>query len=194
MPSGMLGQATGIRAWAIALVALGLSPAAGAEPLSAGTEGRLAAPPERVEAVLLDLEGFGGWFPNLAEWRVLSRTADEVRVYGRQRFPWPASDRDYVARYRWWRSDGSFHLEAVGVETSDPPVPEDVVRLHDFRSEWRVWPDGAGGTRASYTAEGQVEGAVLRWLAGVAWRREARRVLDGLTGELARGDSGASPD
>lgn len=183
----MTGQRLVFHAWALGLAAvLWCVPlrAAAEAPLQAEAERVLAAPPERVRAALLDLEGFGRWFPTVVEWRILSRGEREARVYGRQDFPWPAGDRDYVARYRWWSEGDAFRLEAVGESASAPPVPEGVIRIERFRSEWRLAPDPSGGTRTRYLAEGPVEGRLARWLAGIAWQHETRRVLDGLEREL----------
>jgi hypothetical protein len=170
----------------VALLALA-SPAVGEEAsLRTEAEELLVVPLEEVRAVLLDLDGFGRWFPTLVEWRVLSRGESEARIYGRQGFPWPADDRDYVARYRWWTEGEVFRLEAVGEIGAEPAAPPGVERLERFRSEWRVAPDPSGGTRTRYVAEGAVEGRLARWLAQIAWRSQTRRVVDALAGELDR--------
>ncbi|MGI9592612.1 MAG: SRPBCC family protein [Myxococcota bacterium] len=191
----------GRSAFRAALLAAGLAlaPALGGaqEPIRAEAEAVLKASPADVRAVLLDLEGFARWFPTLVEWRVLSRGEREARVYGRQDFPWPAEDRDYVARYRWWSEGDVFLLEATGESGAEPAAPPGVVRLERFRSEWRVTPHASGGTLARYTAEGPVSGRLARWLATIAWRRETGRVLEGLARALreagASGGAGRPP-
>ncbi len=177
----------GLRGWALATALVWCSPhPTSAEPLlRAEAEGVLEASPERVRAVLLDLEGFGRWFPTLVDWRLLTRADAAARVYGRQAFPWPVNDRDYVARYRWWSEGEVFVLEAVG-ERGDPPPPEGVTRLERFRSEWRIEPLGSGRTRARYVAEAPVEGRLSRWIANIAWRSQTRRVIDSLAREVER--------
>jgi carbon monoxide dehydrogenase subunit G len=139
-------------------------------PVQVEVTGTLAAEPEAVRAVLLDLEGFARWFPALDEWRL----------------PWPVSDRDYVVRYRWQDSpDGSFRLEAVGRPDAGPAPSGGAVRLQRLRSEWRIGPDAGGGTRASYRYEGE-SGPLPAWVARRAWRSQTRAVLDGLARELER--------
>ena len=155
-------------------------------PVQVEVTGTLAAEPEAVRAVLLDLEGFARWFPALDEWRVLSREPGTALVYGRQALPWPVSDRDYVVRYRWQDSpDGSFRLEAVGRPDAGPAPSGGAVRLQRLRSEWRIGPDAGGGTRASYRYEGE-SGPLPAWVARRAWRSQTRAVLDGLARELER--------
>ena len=148
--------------------------------------GTLAAEPEAVRAVLLDLEGFARWFPALDEWRVLSREPGTALVYGRQALPWPVSDRDYVVRYRWEdRPNGTFRLEAVGRPDEGPAPGPDAVRLQRLRSEWRIGPNVGGGTRASYRYEGE-SGPLPSWVSRLAWRSQTRAVLDGLADEVER--------
>lgn len=170
--------------WVLLLLLLAPGFAAAEPRVAAEAEAELAASPEAVRALLLDLEGFAAWFPTLVEWRVLERGEGQARVYGRQHLPWPVADRDYVARYRWWSEGGVFRLEAVGETGARPPPPEGVVRLERFRSEWRVAAAPGGGARTRYRAEGAVEGRLVRWLTRIAWRGETRRVLDGLAEAL----------
>lgn len=159
-----------------------------ANPLQIEVEvvGLVAAPESEVRAVLLDLEGFGRWFPATAEWRVLGRSADGVvRVYGRQALPWPVSDRDYVVEYRAGEADGGFTLVAVALDTDEPPAPRGVVRVARMRTEWRIRP-GSGGTEVSYRYEGDVGGRIPDWAARAGWRSRTPIVIDRLREELSR--------
>ncbi|MEM7413650.1 MAG: SRPBCC family protein [Myxococcota bacterium] len=184
--------------WARSWVGLGVSlavvvafvarPAGGESEtdwLHAEAQTVLEQPLEGVRAALLDLERFGAWFPTVVEWRVLSRAEAEARVYGRQEFPWPASDRDYVARYRWRNAPGLFVLEALGLPGAAPEAPPEVVRLEDFRSEWRVEALDESRTRVRYRAEGRVDGTLARMLARLAWQRETGRVTEALAEYLS---------
>ena len=172
------------------MVTLLASIAAGEESepswLRAESTGVIDAPFEEVRRVLLDLEGFGRWFPTVVEWRVLARDDREARVYGRQGFPWPVADRDYVARYRWRSTGDALALEARGIAVDEPAPEARVVRLDAFRSEWQAAPAGTGATRVSYAAEGPVDSWLVRTLAGLAWQGETARVVDALRGEVAR--------
>ena len=140
---------------------------------------------DEVRGVLLDLEGFGRWFPRLREWRVLEHDGTAARVYGRQDFPWPVSDRDYVVRYRWWEGpDGAFFLEARGLAHAAPAAPEGVVRLESLRSLWTLKAEGPH-THASYVYWGATAGRLLDWLARLDARGRTHDVLEGLAGEVA---------
>lgn len=148
--------------------------------------GVIEAPLEEVRVVLLDLEGFGRWFPRLREWRVLERDGDGARVYGRQTLPWPFRDRDYVVLYRWRDGpDGSFFLEATGLADTAPAAPGGVARLESLRSLWTLTADGPR-TRASYLYEGASAGRLLDWLATIGAEERTREVIDGLAEEVGR--------
>lgn len=180
----------------LALAPLGLPALASAQadppdplPSAVVVARTLDAPLSRVRSVLMDLERFGDWFPSISEWSVLSRDGDSAVVYGRQSFPWPVRDRDYVVRYRWSPTGAEvFLLTALALADAAPRSPPRTVRAEDFRTEWRLEPTGAAGaqTLASYRYEGRDEGLFLRWAARLGWRSGAQRVLDGLAEELAR--------
>ncbi len=155
--------------------------------------GVVEAPLPLVRDVLLDLERFGRWFPQLREWRVLERLGVVTRVYGRQTFPWPVKDRDYVVLYRWSdTADGGFSLEATGVADAGPPAPEGVVRLEALRSLWTLSADG-GRTHASYLYEGPSSGRLADWLSARGARSRTHAVIDGLAQEVARRAVGKTP-
>ena len=148
--------------------------------------GTIEAPVAAARAVLLDLEAFDAWFPGLDSWQVLDRSPEAARVHGRQAFPWPVSDRDYVVRYRWWdREDGGFALEAVGIPGAEPAPDPGVVRVDRLRSLWTLEPEGSR-TRATYLYEGPSAGRLLDWLASLGASGRTRDVIDGLAGEVAR--------
>ena len=146
--------------------------------------GALQAPFEAVRETLLDLEAFGGWFPGLTEWGVLSRQPGIARVHGRQQLPWPVSDRDYVVRYRWWEEpEGAFVLEAVALSDTGPDPAPGVVRAEEFRTEWRV-ERAEQATHVRYLYEGREQPVLARWAAKLGWRGPTGRVIEALAQEL----------
>lgn len=148
-------------------------------------EDTLPFPAEEVRAVLLDLEAFRVWFPALREWRVLVRRDTSAEVYGRQRLPWPFSDRDYVVRYRWTDDEEGLDLEAVGQSGASPGAPDGVVRVERLRSEWRVSPDG-DSARVQYAYEGDHDLPLPRAFLTRLWERHGDRVVSALAGEVER--------
>ena len=140
-----------------------------------------------VRSVLLDLEGFGRWFPSTAEWRVLERGAGEAVVYGRQALPWPVQDRDYVVRYRWRdEPEGDFVLEATSVTGIGPDPPDGVVRAVAVWSRWRLRAGEGGRTDVHYHYRGDQGGRLPDWVAQAGWESQTWRVIQGLADEVAR--------
>ena len=178
----------GVSRFALGALLLCLALPARAEPpvLRVEATGRIAAPFDRVRATLLDLDAFAGWFPALAEWRVLSRRDGEALVYGRQALPWPVRDRDYIVRYRWWTDpDGIFHLEATSQPDAEVAPSEAAVRLERLRSEWLL-EDAGDATDARYVYEGSAAGTLPGWVARIGWRRHTGIVIDALAVEVER--------
>lgn len=139
-----------------------------------------------VRSVLLDLEGFGRWFPATAEWRVLDRPEPgRATVYGRQALPWPVADRDYVVEYRWGDEEGVFVLSAVALGRADPAAPPSVVRIERMRTEWRV-ESTPGGAAVRYRYQGDVGGRLPEWVARTGWRSRTPVVIERLREEVER--------
>ena len=153
--------------------------------MDASASGSIPAPLAATRAALLDIAGFGRWFPSLGEWRVLERSEGGVRVYGRHALPWPAEDRDYVVDYVWRdEADGRFVLEATARADGAPP-PAGVVRLDVLQSRWTLRSDG-DTTHAHYSVSLVPRGDIPRWVEQASWRRESWRLIDALAGEVAR--------
>lgn len=161
-------------------------------PIEVEVAGLVAAPLVRVRAVLLELEGFGGWFPATDEWRVLDRPEPQrATVYGRQALPWPVSDRDYVVAYRWGDEDGAFWLRATALAGAEPGPRRGVVRVERMETEW--WIESTpGGTAVRYRYRGDAGGRLPGWVARVGWRSRTPIVIERLREEVLR-DAATSP-
>jgi len=148
--------------------------------------GKIGHPLREVSDVLLDLDGFRGWFPALREWRVLSRGKGTALVYGRQELPWPLRDRDYVVEYRWVEeSDSDFMLTAVARSGADPPPNRDVRRLEVMTTIWHL--DARGGeTRARYVYRGPLDIPLPDRVVEAAWKTHSAKVIEALADEVAR--------
>jgi uncharacterized protein YndB with AHSA1/START domain len=201
-------SARGVRAWSIlgiALFSLGGSGAElraepadgnGAEPplasapdtrIAVEVEGYLQAPYALVRDVLLDLEGFGRWFPAMKDWRVLSRSETEptALAYGRQWLPWPVAHRDYVVAYRWTDDESGFVLDAKALAEATPEPRDGVVRIVSMETRWRIEPSEVG-TTVHYRFVGDIAGRLPRWAAEAGWRSSTPRLIEALREEVRR--------
>jgi hypothetical protein len=142
---------------------------------------------DAVRGVLLDLERFPEWIRSLAVWTVLTRGPVEAIVYGRHDLPWPLSDRDYTVRYTWRSEAERFALEARSTAEAGPAPAPGVVRLTAVHSTWEVERLGPERCRVTYTYNGDLGGAVPRFVEEAGWRREARELFQGLATAVRRG-------
>lgn len=151
--------------------------------------GEVRCPLAAVRAVLLDLEGFGNWFPAVARWQVLARRADSARVYGRHRAPWPYRDRDYVVDYRWQTLPGGALQLDARASTGGEPADAGVIRIEKLHSRWTIAPvlDGtADRTAVRYEITSAPPTRSPRWLERAAQRRAGEQLVAALASELAR--------
>jgi len=169
----------------VGLLLPGAARGAESAPLRVVVEGQIEAPFESVRAALLDLEGFGGWFPSTEEWRVLTRDPDSALVYGRLALPWPIDDRDYVARYSWRDAPDAFVLEARGVSDAEPRPRAGIVRVESMRTVWRIEPEGSA-TAVRYVYEGSPGGVLPDWVARIGWEMQTGILMDALGEEVER--------
>ena len=149
-------------------------------------EGEIAHRLSEVTDVLLDLDGFEGWFPALRKWRVLSRGKEKALVYGRQELPWPLHDRDYVVEYRWRAArDGEFSLRAVALAGADPPPEVGVERLETMTTVWRLMARD-DETAASYAYRGPLNVPLPDGIVEAAWKAHSAKIIEALADEVAR--------
>ncbi|MDG2305571.1 MAG: hypothetical protein P8R42_13200 [Candidatus Binatia bacterium] len=155
-------------------------------PLFVEVIGKIDAPLAAVRKTLLDLDGFGAWFPSTDEWRVLARTQESATVHGRLGLPWPVDDRDYVARYSWADTeDRGFVLEAVAVVDAAPKPADGVVRVEEMHTTWNLEPLGTE-TAVRYVYAGSLGGRLPDWVARIGWEMQTGILMDALAEEVER--------
>lgn len=135
----------------------------GVKPPWGSAMGTIDAPPARVLAHLLDFADAPKHVPRLAEARVLRRGDDEAVVYFFLDLPWPISNRDYTARFRWQtRPDGDVVL-LVEDDNREGPPERGAIRVTLLRGLWRLHPvDGGRRTEARYDFLGDFGGMMTR--------------------------------
>lgn len=165
----------------------GLAEEVRAPGLEVEVVGQIEAPMAEVVATLLDLDGFGRWFPNTEEWEVLERTPDSALAYGRLSLPWPVDDRDYVVRYSWSpeTEPKPFRLLSEVAPSVGPAVPEGVVRVEEMATEWEIAPLGTG-TRVRYVYTGSPGGMLPDWVFEIGWEMQTGILIDALAEEVER--------
>lgn len=128
-------------------------------------EGVIAAPPERVRAVLLAYERHPTFLKRMAEIRVLTRGADSLLVYQRLRLP-VIKDRDMVLEVRWGGSGAALWTRFKAVSDRGPPPLRGAVRVTDHEGGWRLIALAGGrATFAEYRMRIDLAGALPGWMA-----------------------------
>ncbi len=135
-------------------------------------EGVVAAPLDEVLAHLTDFAALPREVPRLAEVRVIRRAEGEAIVYFRIDLPWPISDRDYTARYRWGPlPDGGARLVIDDADDQGPP-PGKAVRVRLVRGTWDLHPSPSGGTAVRHVLLMDLGGWLTRSIVEqTAWKQ-----------------------
>jgi hypothetical protein len=129
-----------------------------------GAEGIIDAPPEKVRGVLLDYPRANRLVKNLAETRVLKRSADSLDVYQRLSLP-VIADRDYTLHVTWSQEGDALVHRFETRNPSGPPPVRGVVRVDVHEGQWRLRPiDGRRRTHATYRMRLDLGGSVPAWM------------------------------
>lgn len=138
----------------------------------------LASTRDSIAAVLLDIDKYPQWVPQISDWQTLERGADTVVMYGRTTLEWPYSDRDAVVRYSWrTQEDGVFVVEARSDNDNGPAPIDGVVRLHSVQAKWQLVPNEIEGTAITYTFNGDLGGWMPYFLQRAQWKRDTAALL-----------------
>jgi hypothetical protein len=126
-------------------------------------EGEINAPPEELQAVLLDYAAAPQFVHRLTESRVLTRSAREIVVYQRLKLP-VIQDRDYFLRVTWG-SAGDVRTTRFRTASMQGPMPPGVVRMALLEGGWDLQPIRDGhATWARYHFRIDFSGSVPRWM------------------------------
>jgi hypothetical protein len=143
-------------------------------------EGVIAAPPEKVRAVLLDYPHHASFLPHMAEVRVLSQQPDALLVYQRLKLP-VIADRDMVLRITWGQQDSTLwtHFASVSPPGGGPPPPHGVVRVTNHDGGWQLTPiDNGRATFARYRMRMDLSGSLPGWMARSRAGRDVPALFD----------------
>lgn len=145
--------------------------------------GAISATPATVFAILDDCEAYPRFMPYTSEVRVLKREKNATLAYQRLELPL-VSDRDYTLRSqnsKWLGPDGAiYHIRWAPANDEGPAVKSGVARVNVCEGGWLLEPDGAGGTRATYSIFTDSGGAIPAFIANNGSRMAIRKLFEAL--------------
>jgi hypothetical protein len=115
---------------------------------------------ERVVEIVRDHDGVDAVLSSIAESTVLSGG----RVLQVHRMGWGIAERQVTLRYRLRELEGGGLRVDFRRAQRQEPLAEGRVEIPLDRGEWRIRPDGAGGTRLRYAVRYDPGGSIRPWL------------------------------
>jgi Polyketide cyclase / dehydrase and lipid transport len=148
------------------------------------TVGDINAPPEVVQAVLLDYANASRITKHLAESTILSKSGNELVVYQHLKLP-VIKDRDYTLRVSW--SDANHSLHFAIAPDQGPAPKKSLLRMPVMTGRWELLPlDGGRATRAVYHVEIDFGGAVSHGMVRSGSAKSLPDMYVGLRRETAK--------
>lgn len=127
-------------------------------------EGFIAAPPERVWAVLLDYPAHPSFLRHIAEIQILSKEPGKMLVYQRITMPVLRS-RDMVLEITYGKAGQDLWTHFRAVTDRGPGPRFGVVRVTNHEGGWRLVPLPGGQTYAYYATRIDLAGSLPMALA-----------------------------
>ena len=120
---------------------------------------------EKVENLLQTPENNKNWIFKTNESYIIKRNSkDEIISYSSTALPWPASDRDLVAKSNFkYNADHSFKVILKG-EQGIYPEKKNKVRVLFFYNTWDVKSDGKGNVMIDYFLQIDPGGSLPAWV------------------------------
>jgi len=135
-----------------------------ADIIHVGAVGRILAPPDKVQAALLDYRAQTGKIARLSESRVLSQSGDSLVVYQRLNLP-VIDDRDFTLKVQSGK-DGDTRWVSFWAVSGKVEPKEDVVRVSYHRGGWELTPvNGGKATKVRFETQLDIAGSVPKILA-----------------------------
>ena len=179
--SAQEGQAAWTRARQESGIEVYTRPVAGSTVKAFKGEGLVAAPVERIRALLRDADRLKEWFPNTPASKLISVEGNARLQHTVMATPWPVTDRDNVFRSVTNRDPETGTVDIRLTAAPDAyPVQEDLHRVRTANGSWRLEPRGPNETWVEFAMHLEPGGGIPDWIVNarvVATPFEALRNL-----------------
>ena len=117
-------------------------------------------------ALLIDVENYPDWiYASKKAYLIKFYEDNEFSYYHHSEAPWPASDRDYVARTRISQSTYTKTVYTKSRSVSGlVSEKKDIIRVTDFEASWEFKPVDNGRVKITYKIQIDTGGNVPAWL------------------------------
>jgi hypothetical protein len=132
-------------------------------------ESTFEVPASRLIAVILDIEGATDWLYSTKSCTTLKTVSpSEVYYYSEVRFPWPVSNRDFIAHLKVLQDAGTktIHVHAENVSEM-VPEKKGIVRITQSVGEWTIQPEGKDRIYVQYELQVDPAGSLPAWLVNM---------------------------
>lgn len=127
------------------------------------------ADPEAILALLVDVENFDEWDPDISEMRVLDRQEGiSFTYYLVYDVPWPMTDRDLCVTAEILKNNHTGEIQIVARPMSQlVPETDDRVRIKEYWQRWSILPLPGGEVTLSTEGFTDPGGSVPAWLSNM---------------------------
>lgn len=132
-------------------------------------ESTFSVPASRLIAVILDIEGATQWLYSTKSCTLLKTVSpSEVYYYSEIKFPWPVSNRDFIAHLKI-AQDPLTKTIRVHAENVAEMVPEKkgIVRIKQSIGNWTIQPEGKDKIYVQYELQVDPAGSLPAWLVNM---------------------------
>lgn len=131
-----------------------------------GAEGKIPAPPARVQRALIDYDRQVGKIGRLSEVKVLDEDTAKRKLVVYQRLNLPIiSDRDFVLQVRHGKQGVKRWISYWAVGNRGPSPRDGIVRVTHHRGAWELLPVGSDETLLRFEMRMDLAGSVPMWMA-----------------------------
>jgi uncharacterized membrane protein len=116
--------------------------------------------------LLMDVNAFPEWMPNIKSTEVLNRVSEnEIYYYTEIKIPWPFSNRDNIMHIKLHK-DTITKIESISIEGIPDYIPErpGMVRIQKSNGMWEFTPNENGSTDILLKYLADPGGSVPAWI------------------------------
>ena len=139
-------------------------------------------------AVILDIDATAEWAPGTKSAVILQRPGPaELYYYSEVRFPWPASNRDFVAHLRVMQDPVTKTVTVHSANIPDrAPLKKGVVRVLHAVGKWTIVPKEKNRLEVLYELLADPGGSIPAWVVNLLSTRSPLEAFTRLRAQVTK--------